>query len=274
MKKTWIYLLTMLAISTAAVSCSDDDDNKSDTSSANGRPSTIISGYGNKLVSHSFYYDNKKLVRLQENNDSAKEFTYDRKELVKVSSVTVGSTDGIGTTVFTKSGSKITAKHQAEPFFDIIIDEIELDGSGRAVKITSLGRYKYDINGQLEKLEDGNGYSVLSYDSSTGSVLKQDRYDNNGTWRDSYTFRYDRKPGMTSTIDMPMWYRAYAALPISNDWGYFANTILLNYAGNLSSVSYEGSAAGESSSDYSYDYNPEGYPVKATNADGSANISY
>lgn len=249
---------------------SSDDDPAAYAAGEYGRPARIRDAYYENERYHIFYdftYEGRKLTRF-DNGTIYIDFEYEKGEIVAIKrySLTPEFIDSPGGYSFKRQGRYITVTstiyelHEEEwSLYDsgkVSILTIELDSWDRAVKITDMGVFEYDSNGELQKTKDGINYHVFSYNRS-GSVSKQDIYKPNGDLVESYTFEYDGKPGITSKIDLPVWYRVYSTL-YSNHYPALIWTSMLCYAENV--LKKYSSDPHNMGSSYHYEYYDNDYP--------------
>jgi hypothetical protein len=235
-----------------------------------GKPSRIT--YNNETV--YFAYQDNKIHRITEKEGAGlvTEFAYENRELISVSSWVTNPmvADGSSFTEFRKEGeNRIIAHSTAEPSSMYYEKEIELNDRGLPVRITETGAYDYIV---LEdenetgwtKIREGQYYALFSWDASTGNLLKKETFlIETSEPVASYTYTYDKAPGIVSKTDGPAWFYAYwGGGGIYSAVGTAHHMIFANYANNLTEATIDDYANNlHITYTYTYAYNPEGYPL-------------
>lgn len=238
-------------------SCDSNDSFPS--TGVDGRPSMIRI---NKEESTSFAYDGKLLSKQKEEYGSTLHYKYENGELVSRNTTPPeGVMDGHGWTGFTRKENKIKVERSGEPSFELYTEEIKLNESGLPVKISDMGVFQNGPNGLIQ-IAEGRYFALFTYDSSTQQLVKQEVYNlKDSTLTATYTYEYDRKPGMMSRVDCPVWYAIWNSYRNSYSQN-FSNLYFLNYRNNVIQIKIEYQENNKFQTvAFSYQYNSNDFPV-------------
>lgn len=235
-----------------------------------GRPSSLEYADGRRF---SFSYADGRPSQVLSPEGSGTKFHYENGDLSSLSFFPPeGVADGHGSMDFKRESEHlIRVSHCGEPMLSASHrEEIELDAQGYPVRITDLGTYEYrgttPDTMHDELIREGKTYTLLSFDLSTGNLLKREIYHRaDSTLLSSCRYEYTSTPGMFSAVDLPRWFTGYWCHYVASQPDPYYRLYYNTHANLLKETVWN--SAGEQTSTFTYDYmyDKNGFPDHVSN---------
>lgn len=267
-----LFFTTLLPASLLAIAVLSACDNDKDFPSTGkpGCPSLLEYADGGQF---SLSYADRRPFRILSPEGSATQFNYENGVLSSLSfSPPEGVADGHASISFERESEHIIrVKQSGEPSWSTSrIEEIELDDNGYPVRITDLGIYQYRGSTpetmHYELIREGKTYTRLSFDLSTGHLLKREVYNRaDSALLSSSRYEYTSTPGLFSAVDLPRWFTGYWCDHVASQSDPYYRLYYHTHTNLLKEtvVNAEGEQISTLTYDYTYDRN--GFPNQVSN---------
>lgn len=252
----------------ALFACTNDEDFPS--TGKPGLPSSFEYSDGSRF---SFAYANGQLSRILAPDGGGTDFHYKNGELSSLSFFPPeGMADGHGWVEFEKIDERtIQVRHTGEPMLSAFqMEEITLDEHGYPVRITDLGAYDSqgtnEDSSSLELLWEGKTFTLLTFDLSSGNVLKQEMYSRSDSMLLlTNRYEYTSTPGMLSGVKLPRWFTGYwSSRQVTQSDPYYR--LFFNTHHNLSKeLGCDIRTCESLNATYEYRYDENGFPCWVSN---------
>lgn len=264
MKKSIITSFLVLMCLAGITSCDSDDDLK--LTKENGRPSSVEHNSESKTF---FYYEGNRLKTIKEIKGSISNYDYKDGKLVSVyySPEDKRVADGHASVRFEQVGNKIYIAAWGEPMFGEYRSELDMDDSGLPQRITEIGYFSHNKEGEMVLESEGNFYTEFTYDPVKKNLLKLAVFEKESLRQlTTYDFEYDNNPGAFSKIDMPLWYYAFQMYRNKDSIGEYTQ-LYYCYGNNILKEKITGKLTEDAAIQedieviYRYEYNKDKYPM-------------
>lgn len=252
-----------IALSLCMFSCEESEE--FDFTKLNGLPSIIKS---NDFILY-LSYSEKQLSKMKVKDGSTAQFNYEQGEIKSVSYLPPeGVADGHAWIQFERTeNNKIQVSRGGEPDGSRSkMEEIELDENLFPVKISDLGFFEQGADG-LKKIEEGETYTLLTYDPSTKNLIKREIFSlKDSLLQQTYTYKYDMAHGLMDQVKLPLWFAGYwNNIHATNRLHY---RLFFNYTNNLTEETIENKTDNSTHTiRYEYTYNNNDYPAAVSWSD-------
>jgi len=208
-------------------SCDDKETEGTDGKVDLGKTYLPLKISTNSYTTNFSYNDKGQVVKITESDGYEYVFKYDGKQLVEI--VEDDTSNGGYKTVYTfsQTGSTVTLNMEA------VIDGQKYEDKEN-LQLDAKGNLAYD------------GYFTYTYDAS-GNVVKMTSEDGEAT------LAYDAKNGIFKNMNLPQWVMSYI---LSYQINHINNVLTFSFVSEDVEDNNSGTAK--------YDYNADGYPIKAT----------